>query len=53
MAKFNWKVLGVVATIAGGLVSIAAGIIDDKKRSEEIRNEVKNELARQTADEES
>lgn len=51
MAKFNWKVLGIVATIAGGVLSIVSGIIDDKKRSEEIRNEVKNELARQTAEE--
>lgn len=42
------KILGMAATIIGGVASIASGIIEDKKRSEEIKEEVRNEIARQT-----
>lgn len=51
MAKANWKVLGMVAAVAGGIISIASGIIDDKKRSEEIREEVRNEFDRRSKEE--
>lgn len=51
MAKMNWKTLGILATIAGGVLTIASGMIDDKKRSEEIREEVRNEIARQNEEE--
>ena len=44
----NWKVLSMVASVATGVVSIAAGIIDDKKRTEEIREEVRNEFDRRS-----
>lgn len=53
MAFRGWKTLGIVATIAGGVLSIASGIIDDKKRSEEIRDEVRKEIAKQSNGEES
>lgn len=51
MAKRNWKALGMVAAVAGGVISIAAGIIDDKKRTEEIREEVRNEFDRRSKEE--
>lgn len=47
----NWKVLSMAASVVGGAVSIAAGIIDDKKRTEEIREEVRNEFDRRNGGE--
>ena len=46
MAKVNWKTLGVVATIFGGILTIAADLANEKKTSEEIKDEVRNEFDR-------
>lgn len=51
MAKPSWKVLGLIAAVAGGAISIVSGIIDDKKRAEEIREEVRNEFDRRIKEE--
>lgn len=43
----NWKVISTVLTVIGGVISIVGGIAEDRKRSEEIREEVRNEIERQ------
>ena len=48
----NWKILGTIAAVAAGALSIASSVIDDKKRSEEIKEEVRNEIARQNEENE-
>lgn len=44
MAKLNWKVLGVIATIATGALSIASSIIEDKNQDAKIKEEVRKAL---------
>ena len=51
MAKLNWKVLGVIATVATGVLSIASSIIDDKNRDAKIKEAVNEELDRRSAEE--
>lgn len=43
----NWKVISTVLSVVGGAISIVGGIVEDRKRSEEIREEVRNEIERQ------
>ena len=51
MAKINWKVLGIGATIFGGIFTIIADLANDRKTSEEIREEVRNEFDRRNGGE--
>lgn len=51
--RFNWKTLGILATVVGGLVTIAAGFIEDKKQEQLIEEKVDEALARRSEDEES
>jgi hypothetical protein len=36
MAKINWKAIGLLTTVFGAIVSIATGIVEDKKMEETI-----------------
>lgn len=51
MAKLSWKVLGVIATIATGVLSIASTVIDEKNRDAKIKEAVSEELDRRSAEE--
>lgn len=51
MAKANWKAIGIIATVAAGVLSIASSVIDDKKQEERINKAVSDELDRRSAEE--
>ena len=51
MAKSNWKVLGIIATVAAGILSIATSMIDDKKQEERIEEAVSKEFDRRSTEE--
>ena len=51
--KPNWKVIGVLATIAGGALTLLSQLIEEKQRDEVIKEEVRKALAEKTEEEES
>ena len=51
--KPNWKVIGVLATIAGGALTRLSQLIEEKQRDEVIKEEVRKALAEKTEEEES
>ena len=51
--KPNWKVIGVLATIAGGALTLLSQLIEEKQRDEVIKEEVRKALAEQNEEEES
>lgn len=51
--KPNWKVIGVLATIAGGALTLLSQFIEEKQRDEVIKEEVRKALAEKTEEEES
>ena len=51
--KPNWKAIGVMATIAGGILTLLSNIADDKKMEETIKEEVNKALAERENEEES
>lgn len=51
--KPNWKVIGVLATIAGGALTLLSQFIEEKQRGEVIKEEVRKALAEKTEEEES
>lgn len=51
--KPNWKVIGVLATIAGGTLTLLSQFIEEKQRDEVIKEEVRKALAEQNEEEES
>lgn len=50
--KPNWKVIGVLATIAGGALTLLSQFIEEKQRDEVIKEEVRKALAEKTEEEE-
>lgn len=51
--KPNWKVIGVLATIAGGALTLLSQFVEEKQRDEAIKEEVRKALAEKTEEEES
>lgn len=51
--KPNWKVIGVLATIAGGALTLLSQFIEEKQRDEVIKEEVRKALSEKTEEEES
>lgn len=52
MAKINWKTIGVLTTIAGGVLALISNTVEDKKMEETIKNEVDKALAERLGNEE-
>lgn len=46
MAKFNWKAIGLITTIAGAGLSLLSSMAEEKTRNEIIRKEIEEEFAR-------
>lgn len=46
MGFFSWKTLGTILAIAAGAIGVASSVVDDKKRKDEIREEVQREFDR-------
>ncbi len=51
--KPNWKVIGVLATIAGGAMTLFSQFVEEKQRDEVIKEEVRKALAEQNEEGES
>lgn len=41
----NWKIIGMLATVAGGVLTLISNKADEEKMKEEIRKEVKEQLS--------
>lgn len=41
----NWKVIGMLATLAGGVLTLVSNKADEEKMKEEIRKEVDKQLS--------
>lgn len=52
MALKNWKLIGMLVTVLGAGLSVASGIIEDKKMEETIEEKVDEALARRSEEEE-
>lgn len=51
--KPNWKVIGVLATITGGAMTLLSQFVEEKQRDEVIKEEVRKALAEQNEEGES
>lgn len=49
--KMNWKALGILATIVGGVLTLVTGVIEDKKQEQLIEEKVDEALARRSEEE--
>lgn len=52
MAKFNWKAVGLIATIAGAGLSLVSSMADEKTRADLIKKEIEEEFARRDKEKE-
>lgn len=41
----NWKLIGVLSTIAGGVLTLISSKADEEKMKEEVRKEVETQLS--------
>lgn len=51
--NFNWKLLGVVTSVAAAGISILSSAVDKRQQQEEIKAEVERQLAERKENEES
>lgn len=51
--KPNWKVIGILATIAGGVLSLISNKVEEEKMKVEVRKTVDEVLAERDNEEES
>lgn len=51
--KPNWKIIGVLATVAGAGLTLLSNFVEEKQRDEVIREEVRKALAEESNEEES
>lgn len=51
MAKVNWKLVGILTTIAGAGLSLVSGMAEDKKMEATIEDKVEEALARREENE--
>lgn len=51
--KPNWKTIGILTTIAGGILTVLSNIADDRKMEETIEEKLNEKLAERENEEES
>lgn len=51
--KLNWKAIGIIASVAGGVLSLLSSIADEKKMEETVDEKVRLALEEREEEEES